>query len=172
MPEQDSMSAVTTDTLIDVAQDKAVKKVLRDMFADIQPRLGEEKTDLEEIFTPESAEELLQRLTDFSALLSVQDSYQGTLNKFQSQIDKAEKIRDQVLARLYEVIKPIEASYRQIFLFFENSEVPDGKKRKPVEFFIFNADPFAMKNRESATLAAIKAFTTSRNDNFNFRDDI
>ena len=172
MPEQESMSAVTTDTLVDVAPDKAVKKVLRDMFADIQPRLGEEKTDLEEIFTPESADELLRRLTDFSALLSVEDSYQGTLNKFQSQIDKAEKIRDEVLAKLYQVIKPIEASYRQIFLFFENSEVPDGKKRKPVEFFIFNADPFAMKNRESATLAAIKAFTTSRNDNFNFRDDI
>ena len=101
MREQESMSAVTTDTLIDVAQDKAVKKVLRDMFADIQPRLGEERTDLEEIFTPESAAELLQRLTDFSALLSVEDSYQGTLNKFQSQIDKAEKIRDEVLAKLF-----------------------------------------------------------------------
>src|SRR5215468_5863913 len=136
MPEQDSMSAVTTDTLIDVAQDRAVKKVLRDMFADIQPRLGEEKTDLEEIFTPESAAELLQRLTDFSALLSVADSYQGTLDKFQSQIDKAEKIRDEVLAKLYQTIQPIESSYRQIFLFFENSEVPDGQKRKPVEFFL------------------------------------
>src|SRR5215469_7042450 len=113
MPEQDSMSAVTTDTLIDVAQDRAVKKVLRDMFADIQPRLGEEKTDLLEIFTPESAAELVQRLTDLSVLLSVEDSYQETLGKFQLQIDKAEKIRDEILAKLYEKIKPIEASYRQ-----------------------------------------------------------
>src|SRR5215475_16016310 len=121
----DATVTITTDSLIDVAQDKAVKKVLRDMFADIQPRLGEEKTDLLEIFTPESAAELLQRLTDLSALLSVDDSYLETLNKFQIQIDKAEKIRDEVLAKLYEQIKPIEASYRQIFLFFENSEVPD-----------------------------------------------
>jgi hypothetical protein len=168
----DQETTVTTDTLVDFAQDKAVKKVLRDMFADIQPRLGEEKTELAEIFTAESASELLQRLMDFSALLSVDDSYQGTLDKFQSQIDKAEKVRDEVLGRLYQQIKPIEASYRQIWLFFENSEVPDGKKRKPVEFFVFNADPATMKNRESTTLAAIKKFTTSRNDNFNFRDDI
>src|SRR5215831_18566959 len=171
MAEHEGMT-ITTDSLVDVAQDKVVKKVLRDMFADIQPRLGEEKTDLLEIFTPESAAELLHRLTDLSALLSVEDSYQETLGKFQLQIDKAEKIRDEVLAKLYEKIKPIEASYRQIFLFFENSEVPDGKKRKPVEFFVFNAEPSMMKNRESATLHAIKKFTTARNDNFNFRDDI
>src|SRR5215475_14718604 len=144
MADQDSVTTATTDTLVDVAQDKAVRKVLRDMFADIQPRLGEEKTDLLEIFTPESASELLQRLTDLSALLSVEDSYQETLNKFQSQIDRAEKVRDEVLASLYQKIKPIEASYRQIWLFFENSEVPDGKKRKPVEFFIFNAEPTSM----------------------------
>src|SRR5262245_25650110 len=128
MADQDSMTTVTTDTIVDVAQDKAVRKVLRDMFADIQPRLGEEKTDLVEIFTPESAADLLQRLTDFTAMLSVEDSYQETLNKFQAQIDKAEKIRDEVLGKLYQTIKPIETSYRQIWLFFENSEVPDGKK--------------------------------------------
>lgn len=165
-------AVVTTDTIVDVAQDKAVKKVLRDMFADIQPRLGEEKTELLEIFTPESATDLLKRLVDFSALLSVDDTFEQTLAKFQSQIDKAEKVRDEVLAKLYEKVKPIEASYRQIWLFFENSEVPDGKKRKPVEFFVFNADPATMKNRESTTLAAIKNFVGSRNDNFNFRDDI
>jgi hypothetical protein len=165
-------AVVTTDTIVDVAQDKAVKKVLRDMFADIQPRLGEEKTDLIEIFTPESASDLLKRLMDFSALLSVDDTFEQTLAKFQSQIDKAEKVRDEVLGKLYEKIKPLEASYRQIWLFFENSEVPDGKKRKPVEFFVFNADPATIKNRESTTLAAIKNFVGSRNDNFNFRDDI
>jgi hypothetical protein len=172
MADQENTATVTTDTIIDVAQDKAVRKVLRDMFADIQPRLGEEKTDLVEIFTPESASELLQRLTDLSSLLTVEDTFQETLNKFQAQIDKAEKVRDEVLAKLYKTIKPIEASYRQIWLFFENSEVPDGKKRKPVEFFVFNADPATMKNRESITLQSIKNFTASRNDNFNFRDDI
>src|SRR5262245_28512551 len=84
-------TAVTTDTLVDVAHDKAVKRVLRDMFADIQPRLAEEKTDLLEIFTPESASDLLKRLMDFTALLSETDTFEQTLNKFQSQIDKAEK---------------------------------------------------------------------------------
>src|SRR6187200_512307 len=116
-------AVVTTDTIVDVAQDKAVKKVLRDMFADIQPRLGEEKTDLLEIFTAESASDLLKRLTDFSALLSVEDTFEQTLAKFQSQIDKAEKVRDEVLAKLYQKVKPLETSYRNIWLFFENSEV-------------------------------------------------
>src|SRR5262245_53550093 len=171
MAEQ-KIKTVTTDELVIGAEEKAVKKVLREIFADMHPRLNEEKTALVDIFTPESATEFLQRLTDFEVLLTAEDTYEQTLNKFQAQIDRAEKTRDEVLAQLYKTVRPIERSYRQIWLFFENSEVPDGKKRKPVEFFVFNADASAMKNRESATLAAIKAFTTSRNDNFNFRDDI
>ena len=65
-----------------------------------------------------------------------------------------------------------EVSYRQLWLFFENAVVPDGKQRKPVEFFVFNADTAAMRDRESVTLEALRRFIASRNDNFNFRDDI
>ena len=57
-------------------------------------------------------------------------------------------------------------------LFFENSKVPDGKVRKPVEVYILNADPKAMKDVFSMSVAAIEKFVRSRNDNFNFRDDI
>lgn len=171
MAEQ-KIKTVTTDELVMGAEEKAVKKVLREIFADMHPRLNEEKTALVDIFTPESATEFLRRLTDFEVLLTAEDTYEQTLNKFQAQIDRAEKTRDEVLAQLYKTVRPIERSYRQIWLFFENSEVPDGKKRKPVEFFVFNADASVMKNRESATLEAIKRFTTGRNDNFNFRDDI
>src|SRR5262249_5629171 len=58
------------------------------------------------------------------------------------------------------------------WLFFEHLVVRGGKTRKPVEFFIYNADPQTMRDRESATLEAIRRFVTNRNDNFNFRDDI
>lgn len=161
----------TVEEIFAVADAPAVRKVLTDIFGDIHPML-EGKTEIGSIFTPEAAGDFLQRITDFEKLLSESDTFEQTLDKFQQQIDGAESLRDEVMAKLYEEIRPIEASYRQIWLFFENSIVPDGKQRKPVEFFIYNGDTKAMKNRESTTLEAIRRFTRSRNDNFNFRDDI
>jgi hypothetical protein len=151
--------------------DAPVHKVLKEIFADIHPML-EGKTEIGGVFTPETAGDYLQRITDFEKLLSEDDSYDQTLSKFQQQIDEAESLRDEVMARLYEEIRPLEASYRQVWLFYENSIVPDGKQRKPVEFFVYNAEAKAMKNRESVTLEGIRRFTKGRNDNFNFRDDI
>lgn len=171
MGEQEIATA-TMQEIFSVAETPQMDKLLGEIFPDLHPRLGEKRTALTDIFTPESASEFLNRLTDFQALLSESDSYEQTLKKFQDQIDKSESVRDEVLAKLFEEIRPIEASYRQIWLFFENSVVPDGKQRKPVEFHIFNADSSAMKNRESVSLEAIRRYVTNRNDNFNFRDDI
>jgi hypothetical protein len=164
--------AVTMKEISAVAETLQGRKVLAEILADLHPRLREEKTDLAAIFPPETASEFLARLTDFQSLLSEEDTYERTLQKFQAQIDHAEAVRDDVLAQLFEQLRPLETSYRQIGLFFENSVVPDGKQRKPVDFFVFNADVAAMQDRESATLEAIRRFVAGRNDNFNFRDDI
>jgi hypothetical protein len=169
---EQEIATATMQEIFSVAETPQMDKLLGEIFPDLHPRLGEKRTALTDIFTPESASEFLNRLTDFQALLSESDSYEQTLKKFQDQIDKSESVRDEVLAKLFEKIRPIEASYRQIWLFFENSVVPDGKQRKPVEFHIFNADSSAMKNRESVSLEAIRRYVTNRNDNFNFRDDI
>jgi hypothetical protein len=169
---EQEIATATMQEIFSVAETPQMDKLLGEIFPDLHPRLGEKRTALTDIFTPESASEFLNRLTDFQALLSESDSYEQTLKKFQDQIDKSESVRDEVLAKLFEEIRPIEASYRQIWLFFENSVVPDGKQRKPVEFHIFNADSSAMKNRESVSLEAIRRYVTNRNDNFNFRDDI
>jgi len=170
MAEQEVKTATVAELFADA--EAPVRKVLDEIFVAIHPRLGEQKTAIETIFTPETASEFLSRLTDFESLLTEADSYDETLKKFQRQIDQAEGVRDEVMAKLFEEIRPLESSYRQIWLFFENSVVPDGKQRKPVEFFIYNADPQAMRNRESVTLEAVRRFVTNRNDNFNFRDDI
>jgi type VI secretion system TssC-like protein len=170
MAQQEVKTATIAEIFADA--EAPVRKVLDEIFVAIHPRLGEQKTSVDTIFTPETASEFLSRLTDFESLLSEADSYEETLQKFQGQIDQAEKVRDEVMEKLFDEIRPLESSYRQIWLFFENSVVPDGKQRKPVEFFIYNADPQKMINRESATLEAIRRFVTDRNDNFNFRDDI
>jgi len=170
MAKQEVKTATVAELFADA--EAPVRKVLDEIFVAIHPRLGEQKTAIETIFTPETANEFLSRLTDFESLLSDADSYDETLKKFQRQIDQAEGVRDEVMSKLFEEIRPLEASYRQIWLFFENSVVPDGKQRKPVEFFIYNADSQAMRNRESATLEAVRRFVANRNDNFNFRDDI
>jgi type VI secretion system TssC-like protein len=170
MAGQEVKTATVAELFADA--EAPVRKVLDEIFVAIHPRLGEQKTAIETIFTPETANEFLSRLTDFESLLTEADSYDETLKKFQRQIDQAEGVRDEVMAKLFEEIRPLESSYRQIWLFFENSVVPDGKQRKPVEFFIYNADPQKMRDRESATLEALRRFVTNRNDNFNFRDDI
>ena len=170
MAGQEVKTATVAELFADA--EAPVRKVLDEIFVAIHPRLGEQKTAIETIFTPETASEFLSRLTDFESLLSEADSYDETLKKFQRQIDQAEGVRDEVMAKLFEEIRPLESSYRQIWLFFENSVVPDGKQRKPVEFFIYNADPQSMRDRESATLEAVRRFVVNRNDNFNFRDDI
>lgn len=163
---------ITLDDIFAVTESKAVRKVLDEIFADIHPRLTEGKANIQDIFSPESAGEFLQRITDFEELLTEADTFDQTLEKFQLQIDQCEAVRDEVMAKLFEEIRPIEASYRQLWLFFENTVVPDGKQRQPVEMFVFNGDPAKMKNRESITLEALRRFVQSRNDNFNFRDDI
>src|SRR5690242_7852298 len=106
-----TVTVTTPDNIINGAQDKGVRKLLRDIFSDIQPRLLEGDADLATIFTPESAGELLARLADMEAVLSSEDSYQDTLSKFQSHIEEAENIRDEVLRVVYADAEKLEQSY-------------------------------------------------------------
>ena len=148
------------------------RELLQDIFADLHPGLTNEKRDISSIFSAQSAREFLGQLTNFENLISATDTYEQTVKKLQAQIDNAEAIRDEVLSQIFEQIRPLELSYRQLQLFFENSKVGDGKVRKPVELFILNADPKAMEDIFSMNLAALEHFVIQRNDNFNFRDDI
>jgi hypothetical protein len=155
-----------------ILSNSPARELLQDIFADLHPGLTNEKRDLASIFSAQSAKEFLGQLTNFEQLISADDSYDQTVKKLQGQIDSAEGIRDQLLAQVFEQIRPLELSYRQLQLFFENSKVGDGKIRKPVELFILNADPKAMQDIFSMNIAALEHFIVQRNDNFNFRDDI
>jgi hypothetical protein len=82
-------------------------------------------------------------------------------------------VRDQVLAEIYRRVRPVERSYRQLQLFFENADVRDNVQRPPVEFYIFNADTQSIRSEvDSTTIAAVDDFVQSRNDSFNFRQFI
>jgi hypothetical protein len=164
--------AVATKTTADILQGNPAKDLLQDIFADLHPGLLDETKDISSIFTRESAGDFLSRLLDFEQLISEEDSFQETVKKLQGTIDEAEGMRDQVLAQLFTQIRPIERSYRQIMMFFENSKVPDGKIRKPVQLFVFNGEAEAMEDVFSLGVASIEEFVRQRNDNFNFRDDI
>jgi hypothetical protein len=166
------MSETLTRTTEQIIADSPAKELLQDIFADLHPALTNEKRDLASIFSAQSAKEFLSQLTNFEKLISADDSYDETVKKLQTQIEQAESIRDEILAQLFEEIRPLEMSYRQLQLFFENAKVGDGKVRKPVELFILNADPKAMKDIFSMNIAALEHFVVQRNDNFNFRDDI
>lgn len=160
---------VTTEQII--AQSPA-HELLQDIFADLHPALTDEKRDIASIFTAQSAKDFLAQLMNFEQLLSPEDHYDATVKKLQAKIDDAESVRDELLAQVFEEIRPIELSYRQLQMFFENTKVNDGKVRKPVELYLLNADPKAMRDVFSMSVAAIENFVVQRNDNFNFRDDI
>ena len=163
---------VETRTTAEILGESAAKELLQEIFSDLRPGCMDESRTISSIFTPQSAADFLKQLMDLENLLSVEDTYEQTVKKIQEQIDKAEAIRDELLEKLFAQIRPIERSYRQIQLFFENSKVMDGKVRKPVELYVLNADPKAMKDVFSMNIAAVENFVRKRNDNFNFRDDI
>lgn len=163
---------VETRTTAEILGESVAKELLQEIFSDLHPGFMDESRTISSIFTPQSAVDFLKQLMDLENLLSVEDTYEQTVKKLQEQIDKAEAIRDELLEKLFAQIRPIERSYRQIQLFFENSKVMDGKVRKPVELYVLNADPKAMKDVFSMNIAAVENFVRKRNDNFNFRDDI
>lgn len=158
-------------TAQDIIATKAAGKAIEEIFNVIHPAPA--KSALKDIFTAESAAQFLKRVTDFSSLLATTDSYDQALKKLDAQMKKLEATRDEVLAQIYEKIRPLERSYREIQLFFENAEVRDSQQRPPVEFFIFNADTKAITSDvNSSTVLAVDEFVQGRNDSFNFRQFI
>lgn len=158
-------------TAQDIIATKAAGKAIEEIFNVIHPAPA--KSALKDIFTAESAAQFLKRVTDFSSLLATADSYEQALKKLDAQMKKLEATRDEVLAQIYEKVRPIERSYREVQLFFENAEVRDSQQRPPVEFFIFNADTKAITSDvNSSTVLAVDEFVQGRNDSFNFRQFI
>ncbi len=162
---------VMTRTAHDIIGQRSAAKAIEEIFNVIHP--APSRTALGEIFTAESAGQFFTRIGKLTDVLSVDDSHAQALAKLDARIAKLEGIRDQVLADLYEKIRPIERSYRSVQLFFENAEVRDSVQRPPVDFFIFNADTAVIKKDvDSSTIIAVDEFVQSRNDSFNFRQFI
>jgi len=166
-----SADKVMVKTAQDIIGTRTAAKAIEEIFNVIHP--APTKTALKDIFTAQSASQFFDRIANFSAILSEKDDFAAALKKLDDAIVAAEKTRDEVLAQLYEKIRPLERSYRQLNLFFENAEVRDAVQRPPVEFFIFNADTKAVtKDVDSSTIVALDEFIQSRNDSFNFRQFI
>lgn len=162
---------VLVQTPQDISSKRTASKAIDEIFNAIHPAPA--KTALKDMFTAESAGQFLKRVTDFSSLLATVDNYDQALKKLDGHIKKLEGMRDEVLAQIYEKIRPIERSYRQLQLFFENAEVRDNQQRPPVEFYIFNADTKTITSDvNSSTIQAVDDFVQQRNDSFNFRQFI
>jgi hypothetical protein len=171
MSTSEQETAVAVRSAQDIIGQRAAGKAIEEIFNVIHP--APPRTALAEIFTAETAAQFLDRVASFSALLSEADGYEQALARIDAAIKEAEGVRDQVLARIYEKIRPIEQSYRMLHLFFENSEVRDTVQRPPVEFYVFNADPQSIRSdADSTTIVAVDEFVRDRNDSFNFRQFI
>lgn len=118
----DTQTATRTRTTEELIADSPARELLADIFADLHPALIDEKRELASIFTAQSAKEFLSQLTNFDQLLDEDDNYDAAVKKLQGQIEKAEGVRDQLLSQVFERIRPIERSYRQLQLFFEKQQ--------------------------------------------------
>lgn len=164
------MSATGTQvvTAHEIIGQRRAGKAIEEIFNVIHPAPA--RTALAEIFSAGTAAQFLGRVASFSELLRDTDSHEQALARLDRAIEAAERVRDQVLAELYEQIRPLERSYRLLDLFFDNAEVRDQVQRPPVEFHLFNADSSAIRSdADSSTIAAVDEFVQSRNDSFNFR---
>ncbi|CAA9310661.1 MAG: hypothetical protein AVDCRST_MAG68-1188 [uncultured Gemmatimonadetes bacterium] len=157
-------------TARDIIGERPARKAIEEIFNVIHP--APPRTPLAEIFTVGTAAQFLPRVTSLSTLLRETDSHEQALARLDRAIEAAERVRDGVLAELYEQLRPLERSYRLLDLFFDNAEVRDPVQRPPVEFYLFNADPGAIRDGASSTIAAVDEFVQSRNDSFNFRQFI
>jgi hypothetical protein len=167
------MSTLETHVLTahDIIVQRQAGKAIAEIFNVIHP--APPRTALAEIFSAGTAAQFLGRVATFSELLRETDGHEQALARLDRAIEAAERVRDQVLAELYEQIRPLERSYRLLSLFFDNAEVRDQVQRPPVEFYLFNADTSAIRSDSgSSTIAAVDEFVQSRNDSFNFRQFI
>ncbi|AEU36280.1 hypothetical protein [Granulicella mallensis] len=164
--------ATATRTPHEILEANETRDVMLEIFAELHPGLIDEDRTIDSIFTPRTARDFITQLVSVTDLLEEEDSFDETLFKLQDLIDQAEKLRDELLEEVYTYLRPIERSYLQLQIFFENCKVYDGKQRKPVELYIWNTDPKKIQGIFSVTIAAIESFCRRRNDNFNFRDDI
>lgn len=164
--------ATATRTTHEILGTSDTRDVLLEIFADLHPGLIDERRSIDSIFTPGTAREFIAQLSSVTDSLEENDTFDETLHKLQALIDRAEQLRDDLLEEVYVQIRPVERSYRQLQIFFENSKVYDGKQRKPVELHVWNTDPSKIEGVFSVTIAAMENFCRKRNDNFNFRDDV
>ena len=93
-----SESNVATRTTQDIIGKRTAGKAIEEIFNVIHP--APPKTALRDIFTPETASQFLERVGNFSRLLSETDSHADALKKLDAEIAKLEGVRDQVLAEL------------------------------------------------------------------------
>src|ERR1700744_4450873 len=101
-----------TKSANEILGDAPARDVLLEIFADLHPGLIDENRAITSIFTPQSAREFLAQLSDVTALLEEQDSFEETLAKLQLRINEAEAVRDELLDQVFQQLRPAERSYR------------------------------------------------------------
>src|SRR5215469_8256129 len=107
-----------TRTTAEILGDSPARELLQDIFSDLHPGFIDEARSVDSIFTPQAAVEFLKQLTDLETLFEAADTYEQTVAKLQEQINGAEAMRDQLLDQVFQQLRPIERSYREIRLFF------------------------------------------------------
>ena len=166
MPEETAVATKTVGDIFATVQPET-RKVLQELFAELHPGLANVSGDIAAIFSAQSAGEFLSQLVDLQELFSPEDSYDATVSKLQDRIGQAEAVREAVLATIFEKIRPIERSYQNLYLYFQNAQMPG--TTRAVELHILNGDASVMKDDKSETLLSMCKFLVERNDQFNFR---
>ncbi|HVP38854.1 MAG TPA: hypothetical protein VMS93_06670 [Candidatus Saccharimonadales bacterium] len=97
----------------------------------------------------ETKDLLAQRLKSWEAALSESEDLESLLEKTQQNLEKLEELLDKNLKKAYEVIRPLETTYRSADGFFMNAAVEAGDK---VKASFLNASPDQLLNPDDRSV--------------------
>jgi hypothetical protein len=118
----------------------------------------------------QSAVALLAQLDD---PLQQEDTHEAGTSKIQAQISRVGQTCDDILEQVFEHVRPVERSYRDVALFFMNAGNAEDRGGTSAQLWILNCDASAMKDRYSAyALAATEHFLRHRNDNLKYQGQV
>jgi len=108
-------------------------------------------------------------LGNLEPAFSETDTWQDILARLEREIRRAEELRDELLRRVFQELRPIEQAWRSLMLFFSNLSSDEENLSSDPELHVFNIDG---PNLKPSSVDSVENFIHQRNENLAFQDDI
>lgn len=160
---------MSNNTLSSLAVTKIIEEVPRSedrqIVESIFLKIDANQQRLPEAFLP-SGQQYLDETGDLLSIFSEGLSHDQVVARLNDAIQQLDSVLSEALDQIAAKIRPLEATYQQLYSFFTNAESVEGDQALPA-FHILNGDSRVMQHPEkSTTFAILKRFLEECNDRF------